>query len=89
MEDFVRRLYLNIYWLHEGNSDIAQSIIKEMHEYTTVTTTNQVERLRLICKNDVFLNAFVMVNTITQFLEMTQDELLKESFAEIESDMKE
>jgi hypothetical protein len=78
--EFANRLYLNIHWIHEGNKDRIDGAISEFCEIITITTKNQLARLRLICKNDVFLNAFIGVQTITQLLNVSKDRLLEDSF---------
>ena len=77
------RGYLNMYWLHKGNLGEIKEIIKRFGEELKVSSTNQVRRLNLVCKNDAFLNAFVNTQLVTQFLINIED-ILTKSFNEFE-----
>jgi hypothetical protein len=59
MGEAVSRLYLNIYWLNEGDQEKVIKIIDEMRHVATITSKNCVKRLNLICKSDAFVNAYV------------------------------
>jgi len=58
-------------------------MIKRFGEELKVSSTNQVRRLNLVCKNDAFLNAFVNTQLVTQFLINIED-ILTKSFNEFE-----
>ena len=77
-ETVVARVYLNIYWLHKGNKEEIDKVISQFQEELMLTTTNQVKRLSLICKNDAFINAFVNAQMTTKFLSMDIDSILKD-----------
>jgi len=77
------RVYLNMYWLHKGNLEEIKGIIKKFGEELKVSSTNQVKRLNLVCKNDAFLNAFVNTQLVTQFL-INMEDILMKSFNEFE-----
>lgn len=83
-DEFANRLYLNIHWIHDGNNERIHKAISEFSDHVAMTTRNQVARLKLICKNDAFLNAFTGVQTMTQLLDVTKDKYLKESFHRFE-----
>jgi hypothetical protein len=84
-EEIANRLYLNMYWTHKGNRDSVDEVISKLNAEISITTRNQMERLRLITQNDAFLNAFVLTHMITDVLYENKDtkliELL-ESFEE-------
>ena len=48
----------------------------------TITCRNQVKRMNLACKNDVFMNAFVNTQLITQILSLDFDKTIAEQFNE-------
>jgi hypothetical protein len=77
------RVYLNMYWLHQGNLEEIKGMIKRFGEELRVSSTNQVKRLNLVCKNDAFVNAFVNTQLVTQFL-INMEEILKKSFNDFE-----
>jgi len=78
------RMYLNIYWMHKGNEEEVNKIIEEFIKEIRETSQNQVKRMNLICKNDVFMNAFVNTQIATEFLSMDIEKRLQKSFEEFE-----
>ena len=77
------RVYLNMYWLHKGNLEEIKGMIKRFSEELRVSSTNQVKRLNLVCKNDAFMNAFVNTQLVTEFL-IHEEDLLAKSFDKFE-----
>jgi hypothetical protein len=77
------RVYLNMYWLHRGNLEEIKEVIKRFGEELRVSSTNQVKRLNLVCKNDAFVNAFVNTQLVTQFLANIEG-ILTKSFDDFE-----
>ena len=77
VEMMVTGIYLNIYWLHKGNKEEIDKAISQFQEELMLTTTNQVKRLNLICKNDAFMNAFVNAQVTTKLLSIGVDRILK------------
>jgi hypothetical protein len=78
------RVYLNMYWLHRGRLEEIKEMIKRFREELKVSSTNQVKRLNLVCKNDVFTNAFVNTQLVGDFLSMDMENALTKSFDEFE-----
>jgi hypothetical protein len=76
--EIVNRLYLNMYWIHKGNKETLDELVSKLNEEITITTRNQTRRLRLICRNDAFLNAFVLTHLITDVLYEDKDTKLRE-----------
>ncbi len=77
------RVYLNMYWLHKGNLEEIKAMIKRFGEELRVSSTNQVRRLNLVCKNDAFVNAFVNTQLVAQFL-VNIEGILTKSFEDFE-----
>jgi hypothetical protein len=77
------RVYLNMYWFHKGNLEEMKAIIRTFGEELRVSSTNQVKRLNLVCKNDAFVNAFVNTQLVAQFLVNIED-ILTKSFSDFE-----
>jgi hypothetical protein len=77
-QETANRLYLNIYWAHEGNKEAVDRIISRMSKEITITSQNKAARLRLMCDNDAFLNAFVLTHMLTDILFENKDRKLKE-----------
>jgi hypothetical protein len=74
------RLYLNIYWLHKGNLEEINRIISQFKNEIRITSQSQVKRMSLICKNDVFTNAFANTHIATEILSYDMEDALNESF---------
>ncbi|MCK4751909.1 MAG: hypothetical protein KAS75_00580 [Planctomycetes bacterium] len=79
-QDIVARLYLNIFYLHNGQKRAIADFVSEFKEVMTITSKNQVQRMNLVCKRDAFMNAFANTQVITQFLSLGIDESLQETF---------
>jgi hypothetical protein len=77
------RVYLNMYWVHKGNLEEINEVIKRFGEELKVSSTNQVRRLNLVCKNDAFLNAFVNTQLVAQIL-IHIEGILTKSFDDFE-----
>ncbi len=80
------RLYLNIYWLHKGDLKEIENSINKFKDEIKLTTQSQVKRMRLICKNDAFVNAFANTHIATEILSVDMEEALKKSFDVFEND---
>lgn len=81
------RMYLNIYQLHKGNEDEINKLVSMFLEQLRTTSQNQVKRMNLICKNDVFMNAFVNTQIATEFLSMGIDKATAKAFDEFDKDI--
>ena len=77
-EEIADRIYLNMYWAHGGDKKPVDKLILRFNDEMTRATHNQMSRFRMICRNDVLQNAFVLTVVITEVLEMNRDSRLKE-----------
>ena len=84
--EIANRLYLNMYWIHGGDKKTVDKVIAEFNEAITHATQNQAARLRLICKNDAFVNAFALTQVISEVLYTYKDTKLKEAVRSFEAD---
>lgn len=64
------RVFANIYLDYQGEKNKIVSIISELKSTIDESTHCIIKRLRLICKNDAFINALVNTGSITSFLEL-------------------
>jgi hypothetical protein len=78
-QETANRLYLNIFWAHGGDQEAVDETISTMSKEITITSQNKAARLRLMCDNDAFLNAFVLTHMLTDILFENKDRNLKES----------
>ena len=67
-DEIAARVYRNIFWEHRGQMDAVRDVITRMRHEITITATCQIERLRLICSSDAFINAFVNTQVSVEFL---------------------
>jgi hypothetical protein len=58
------RLFLNTYWIHNGERGEVRSAIAEIQEVITVISKNAVDRLNLMSKSDALSNAYVKAHNI-------------------------
>ena len=79
-KDLATTLYKNMYFLHKGNEEEISGIIKTFYDEISVSSQNQAKRLRMICKNDAFINAIIKTQIITEFLSSDIKEDIKYSF---------
>jgi hypothetical protein len=79
-EQVVSQIYLNFYWIYKGDHD---RVRKETHTFVQEigkSARSLVARLRLICRNDAFLNAFINAQLATEFLEIDISKTLDKAF---------
>lgn len=62
------RLFLNIYWLCNGDRVKARQAIDEMRQVITIISKNAVARLNIMCKSDAFSNAYVKAHNVVAVL---------------------
>jgi hypothetical protein len=79
-EEILERVYLNLYWLNGGDRRKVEDEITRFTQEISVIAQNQIRRLALIAKNDVFLNAFVRVQMTSQLLSLNYPETLRQAF---------
>ncbi len=82
--EIAEKVFLNAYFIHKGNTQAINKLIDEMNQGLTISVTRLNERIRLLCKNDVFLNAFVGTQIVTEYLSMDIIENMSNYFEENE-----
>lgn len=80
LKEAVSRIFMNIYWLNRGDSEIVNKIIDELNDHITVTSKSCVDRLNLMCKSDVFQNAYVKTHTLAMMLSFDINDTLEQYF---------
>lgn len=78
-QEIAEFLYLNAYFMHEGNKEEIKDFIQNICGGFTEKTKRLLDRLVLVCENDVFLNGFANFHTAMQFLSFSsiEDKLRK------------
>jgi hypothetical protein len=66
--DIMERVYLNIFWDKKGDLAAVSALTARMRTEIETTVNCQLERLRLFCTNDSFVNAFILTHAGLQFL---------------------
>ncbi|MDR3405034.1 MAG: hypothetical protein P4L99_21205 [Chthoniobacter sp.] len=84
MDPFVimERVYLNMYWDLGGELPAINALTAKMRDEMDVTVRCQMARLRLFCRSDAFINAFVNTHIVTQFLGMDMEKLMRKRFVQ-------
>lgn len=80
-EDVVIRVYMNMFWMCEGNIEKTRALITKFHDEITTTTRCQLGRIRLFCKHDAFLNALVLTQLASEFLAMNAEDVIRRHVA--------
>ena len=81
-KEMIARIHLNIYWDCKGDRAKVSEVLRTMANEITCTCRCQVDRLRLVCKDDALINAFVNTQVQIEWLAMTKDAMLERSFEE-------
>jgi len=79
-KDIAQSIYLNLFFLCEGNRELADRMIRNFKQDITHTSRNQAQRLNLVCRNDAFMNAFVSTQIITELLSFKFFEYMEKKF---------
>lgn len=58
-DEVITRIHLNIFWDCKGDTQKVNDVLRAFRDEITCTCRCQVNRLRLICKDDTLMNAFV------------------------------
>jgi len=80
--EMASRIYLNAFWLFDGDKERTKAQIKKFIEELRITIDCQVKRMRLISKNDAFLNAFAMTHILTDLMKLDMFEVVRLNFKE-------
>jgi len=68
MNENLARLFLNVYWLKRGNQNQIDELIGEMQAVIKVISGNSIKRLAVMCKSDVFINAYIKTYYFVEML---------------------
>jgi hypothetical protein len=83
-KDIAIAIYLNIYWLNKGNKTKIDQDIQIFNKVMGITVQNQIKRMNLVCKSDVFNNTFFSTHIISELMNFDIDKQINESFATFE-----
>jgi hypothetical protein len=87
-EKIARQVFANLHVGLQGDLLAIESLIQRMSDELHITTTCQMARIRLISRNDAFLNAFVNANCTTGWLSLelqTQLDRVRQSAVGVET----
>ncbi len=83
-EEVVVRVYLNMFWASGGDLAKTRALVTKFNEEITVTTNCQMERIRLFCHQDSFLNALILTQLASEFMAFNVDEVIERHLATFE-----
>lgn len=86
LQGVAERIYLNIYWQCRGDAPRMKAVIEKFVAEITCTSKCQHSRLATICKNDAFLNAFVLTRVVADLILMMDDESIQKAFNDFEGE---
>jgi hypothetical protein len=78
--EMTAKIYLNMFWDCKGDRKKTEQILGKFAEEINCTCRCQVQRLRLICRSDVLMAAFVNTQNQIEYLALCKDALLEQSF---------
>lgn len=81
IEDVVVHVYLNMFWACGGDVEKTRALIARFHEEISATTQCQLDRLRLVCTHDAFLNALILTQLASEFLASNVEEIIARRFS--------
>lgn len=76
-EQISRQVFRNLYLKQSGDVESIRRMVGRMHDDFHTTTHCQIKRIKLICKNDALLNAFVNLHTVAGWLTVNLQEQLE------------
>jgi hypothetical protein len=77
-DDVVARVYQNMFWANGGDVLKTRALITAFHDEITTTTHCQMERIRLFCSHDAFLNALILTQLAAEFLAMDAERTVRQ-----------
>jgi hypothetical protein len=80
-EETVKRMYLNIYWLSKGDLKKIKEAVSVFKDEISLASAHQTKRLNLICKSDVFVNAFYNTQIAAEILASDMESVLNQTFS--------
>ena len=80
MKEAAARLFMNVFWLENGDRVAVARTIREMYRTILVTTKSCVSRLNLMCRSDAFMNAYIVNEGLLWVLSSDMEGLLREYF---------
>ncbi len=80
--ELVNRVHLNIHWHCKGDGAMIEEVLQKFAAEIICTCECQMNRLRLICKNDALINAFVNTQSQIECLAITKGTLLNHIMSE-------
>jgi hypothetical protein len=80
LQEMTNRIHLNVFWDCEGDTQKPGELLARFAEEINCTCRCQVQRLRLICKSDALMGAFINALNQIELLALCKGALLEESF---------
>ena len=81
-EEMITRIHMNIFWDCKGDRQKVNQALRVFKDEITCTCRCQVNRLRLICKDDALMNAFVNTQVQIERLAASEGALVDHVIAE-------
>ncbi len=79
-EEMVTRIHLNVFWDCKGDQQKVDEVLGRFRNDITCTCRCQVNRLRLICKDEALMNAFVNTQVQIEWLATTKGAVVDHEF---------
>lgn len=80
LQEMTTRIHLNVFWDCGGDTQKIGELLEEFAKEINCTCRCQVQRLRLVCKSDALMGAFINALNQIELLALCKGALLEESF---------
>ena len=81
-KEVAAHIFLNICWLNRQDRGKLDQIIQQLCDDVTLTSKSCINRLRLVCKSDAFVNAYVITHIYPALLSISSEEDINKYFDE-------
>lgn len=86
MNEMNARIHLNVFWDCGGDRQKTDQVLQSFFEEITCTCRCQVQRLRLVCRSDALMGAFVNIQSQIGYAALSQGTLPEQSFVDFLED---
>lgn len=76
-DELIVHVYLNMFWASDGSAERTRALVAKFNDEITTTTRCQMERIRLFCHEDSFLNALILTQLASEFMALDVDDVIR------------
>lgn len=88
VNDSAALILLNMFWLSGGDKEKVLIKAKDISKAVLTTSRSCIQRIRLVCKSDAFINAYTCTHTLSEVFSRHMDRILNDYFKTPENSSK-